>query len=173
MGPADYIGSNCGMDVFIPTYRLAPESDIHDLLWDVALAYRWLYLLKQKRDQDPTKIVLFGCSSGAALCTRLMQFFAELERGEELLPSYIAPLLSDIKMPAAGVLASPYVDYRPPSPDGSLSAVQSSRFDGHAARTRSRIAIFGYAHVWTPSRTFTRQSILGWSAAAVRVGVRA
>lgn len=119
-GPADYIGSACGMDVFIPTYRLAPESNVDDLLWDTALAYRWLYLLRQKRGQDPTKILLFGCSSGAALSMRLVQFIAELERGEELLPAYVAGILNDVKMPAGAAIASPYVDFKPKDPDGSF-----------------------------------------------------
>jgi epsilon-lactone hydrolase len=127
-GPADEIGTGCAMDVFLPTYRLAPEFNIDDLLWDVALAYRWLYLLRQKRGQDPSKILLFGCSSGAALCLRLMQFIAELKRGEELLPSYIAGILKDVvTMPAGAVLASPYVDFQPKDPAGSF--LQYSKHD--------------------------------------------
>ena len=119
-GPADFIGTHSGCDVFIPTYRLAPESDMDDILWDVVLAYRWLCRRRQARGQDPSKIVLWGCSSGAALCVRLAMFFAEAARGEELLPSYIQPLLEGIVGPVGAVLASPYVDFGDKRPDGSF-----------------------------------------------------
>jgi len=119
-GPANHVASQTGMDVFVPTYRLAPESDMNDILWDVVLSYRWLCRLRQHRGQDPSRIILFGCSSGAGLCARLLQFFAEHQRGEELLPSYIAPLLDGIVMPSGAILASPFCDFTEKEPDGSF-----------------------------------------------------
>jgi acetyl esterase/lipase len=121
LGPADAIAGPAELDAFVPTYRLAPEANIHDLLWDVCLAYRYLVHWKIRHGQDPSRIILCGCSSGAALCTRLMQFIAELQRDEPVLPEYVAPLLRNLPMPKAAVLMSPYVDYSRHKPrDGSF-----------------------------------------------------
>jgi acetyl esterase/lipase len=121
LGPADAIAGPAGLDAFLPTYRLAPEANIHDVLWDVCLAYRYLVHWKIRHGQDPSRIILCGCSSGAALCARLMQFLAELERNEPVLPEYVAPLLRNLPMPKAAVLMSPYVDYSRHKPrDGSF-----------------------------------------------------
>lgn len=120
-GPADALAAACGMDVFIPTFRLAPEFVMDDFLWDVALAYRWLFQLRKKRGQNPSNILLFGCSSGAALCVRLVQYIAELERNEELLPPYVAGALEGVTMPAGVAIASPFVDFGPSiDPQGSF-----------------------------------------------------
>jgi len=106
---ADWIGRQCGMDVFIPEIRLAPEGDLDDVLWDVCLAYKWLI---SNRSVKPLKILLLGISSGAALCLRLMQLIAEQERGEETLPHYIPNLVGT--MPKAAALFGPYIDYTEP-----------------------------------------------------------
>ncbi len=114
LGPADTIAYHSQrMDVFIPEYRLAPESQFDDIVWDVILAYRYLYDLRRSRQQDPKKIVLFGCSSGAALCIRLMQYISEIqqEQYDKILPSYVQLLLDGSMMPSGAVLASPYLDY--------------------------------------------------------------
>ena len=114
VGPADTIAYHSQqMDVFIPEYRLAPESQFDDIVWDVVLAYRYLYDLRRSRQQDPKKIVLFGCSSGAALCIRLMQFISEIqqEQYDKILPSYVQLVLDGSMMPSGAVLASPYLDY--------------------------------------------------------------
>lgn len=34
---ADWVGQYCQMDVYIPEFRLAPEADLDDVLWDVCL----------------------------------------------------------------------------------------------------------------------------------------
>jgi len=115
LGPAEWVGRQCEMDVFIPSYRLVPEAEFHDLLWDVCLAYRWLC-----QRHDPSKIILFGISSGAALVTRIMQFIAEEARGEEIVPNYVKPLLCP--MPAGAVLVGPFVDFT--EPKGSFEAYQ-------------------------------------------------
>jgi monoterpene epsilon-lactone hydrolase len=107
--PADWVGKECQSDVFVPTYRLVPEANMDEILWDICLAYYWLC---QRR--DPSKIMLLGISSGAALAVRLMQFIAEHGRGEPLLPPCIEPLLTNIKMPKAAVLIGPFVDYTEP-----------------------------------------------------------
>jgi acetyl esterase/lipase len=120
-GPADSVGTRCKMDVFVPSYRVAPEDDINDIIWDVALAYRYVYELRQRRQQDPTKIILFGCSSGAALGLRVLQSIAEANRNQETLPSYIGPMVRGLQMPRAMVLASPYCDYKlDKDPNGSF-----------------------------------------------------
>jgi monoterpene epsilon-lactone hydrolase len=102
---ADWVGQNCQMDVFIPEFRLAPEADFDDVLWDVCLAYRWL-----SSKVDPSNILLLGISSGAATCVRLMQLIAEQQRGEEMLPSYITCLVENAKMPKGAALLAPSVD---------------------------------------------------------------
>jgi epsilon-lactone hydrolase len=70
---ADWVGLQCGMDVFLPNFRLAPEADLDDVLWDFCLAYRWLC----SRVEDPSSnIVVVGVSSGGGLCARLLQIIA-------------------------------------------------------------------------------------------------
>jgi acetyl esterase/lipase len=131
IGPADTVGSQSGpMDVFIPTYRLAPEYCMDDILWDIVLSYRWLYDVRQRRGQDPNKILLFGCSSGAALCIRLMQYISEIrqQKTHQIMPPYIASILMEHMMPYGAALASPYLEYSPMlDPHGSF--VQYSQHD--------------------------------------------
>jgi epsilon-lactone hydrolase len=117
---ADWVGNATGMDVFIPSIRLAPEANMDEILWDVCLAYRWLcrHLRQgegQQKRQSPIRIQLLGISSGGALCTRLMQLLAEHERGEAIVPAILEPLLAgnDMKMPCGAVLLGPFVDYTP------------------------------------------------------------
>jgi len=110
-GPAENVGRACGMDVFLPTYRLLPECTFDDMLWDVALAYS--FLVKELK-MNPNNIILLGISSGSGLVMRLLQFMAELKRGETLEPPYVAPLLSSEIMPAGAVLLCPFVDYTEP-----------------------------------------------------------
>mmetsp|Transcript_25878 Transcript_25878/g.59593 ORF Transcript_25878/g.59593 Transcript_25878/m.59593 type:complete len:350 (-) Transcript_25878:1048-2097(-) len=108
---ADWIGRQCGMDVFIPEIRLAPEADLDDVIWDVCLSYKWLI---SNRSVKPLNILLLGISSGAALCLRLMQLIAEQERGEDMLPNYISNLVDAMGMPKAAALFGPYIDYTEP-----------------------------------------------------------
>jgi acetyl esterase/lipase len=114
VGPADTIAYHSHqMDVFLVEYRLAPEYHFDDIAWDVVLAYRYLYELRRSRQQDPNKILLFGCSSGAALCIRLMQYISEMKQQQydQIQPSYIQLLIDGTMMPSGAVLASPYLDY--------------------------------------------------------------
>jgi epsilon-lactone hydrolase len=129
LSSADAVAAKCGMDVFLPTFRLGPEFQMNDILWDVALAYRWLYLLRKQRGQNPTKILLFGASSGAALCLRLMQSIAELERGEEILPAYVSEALRDISMPSGAALASLFVEFSTEQCDPQGSFIQYGKHD--------------------------------------------
>jgi len=131
---ADWIGrqcsvqANCGVDVFLPEFRLAPEANFDDVLWDVSLSYRYLL---QIRGVNPNKVLFLGISSGAALCVRLMQLIAEYQRGEDLLPSYLSTILEAndksgkedralLHMPKAAVLFGPYVDYTIHDTNGSF-----------------------------------------------------
>ena len=81
-----------GHSVFIPQYRLAPEANIDDVLWDVCLAYLYLLTkLQQQTDndndenksknnskiQDRYKIIIVGISSGGALALRLLQLIRD------------------------------------------------------------------------------------------------
>ena len=138
LGPADTIAyhtqqqpsNNQPIDVFLVEYRLAPEYHFDDIIWDVVLAYRYLYDLRKSRQQDPNKILLFSCSSGAALCIRLMQYISEIKQQQyhKIQPSYIQSLLDGTMMPSGAVLASPYLDYSADlDPHGSF--VQYSRHD--------------------------------------------
>jgi monoterpene epsilon-lactone hydrolase len=106
---ADWMGQRCQMDVFIPEFRLAPESNLDDVLWDVCLAYKWLC----SRVNDPSQqIFLLGLSSGGAIVSRLMQLISQHSRSEDSgVPSYFSPVLEDTIMPKGGVLFGPYVDY--------------------------------------------------------------
>lgn len=107
----------------ITVVRLVPESKADDIVWDVALAYRWLC---QRR--DPSRIIFLGISSGGALCTMIMQNLAKLARRvgsgkddydeESLLPPFVQPALENLQMPAGCVLFGPFVDFTEPS--GSL-----------------------------------------------------
>lgn len=106
---ADWFAKKCNMDVFLPEFRLAPEADLDDVMWDVCLAYRWL-----TERVDPSNIIFLGISSGGAICVRLMQMIAEQNRGEELMPLYMSCLLQDTNMPNAAVLFGPYLDYTEP-----------------------------------------------------------
>lgn len=110
---ADYVGEQTEMDVFLPSFRLAPEANLFDVLWDICLAYYWLLLSAEQEQTPPTKIFVLGISSGAALATRLLQLIAHFQRGEELhVPAYFEPLLRRLtKMPDGGILLAPYVDY--------------------------------------------------------------
>jgi len=137
-GPAERVGRETGMDVFLPTHRLVPEANVNDMLWDICLAYRWLCQRRSAisstgRNGDSgsnsgtIKIFLFGISSGAALALRLMQSIAETRRGEPTLPSYLHDVVCDLPMPAGAVLAGPFVDFTVPDPQGTL--VQYAKHD--------------------------------------------
>ena len=111
---ADWMAQHTGMDVFLPSFRLAPEGSIFDVLWDVALAYYWLQEeLKKTKNDKP--IYILGISSGAAIAVRLMQLIGQQSRGEvkEMnVPHYFGSLLSQLSMPTGGgILCAPYVDY--------------------------------------------------------------
>ena len=118
---ADFIGRATQMDVFLPEYRLVPEANLDDIVWDVCLAYRWLVQQKKRR-----KVILVGVSSGGALCVRLAQLLCEQERGEELLPSHVGSLLSSsngtepLPKPLGAALLGPFVDYTEPRTEAFL-----------------------------------------------------
>lgn len=120
VGPAEWAADH-SMDVFIPTIRLAPEVNIYGILWDVVVSYRYLYQKRIQMGKDPTKILLFGCSSGAALVVRLLQLCATAQRGEAIVPDFLTPVLRDLTVPAGATIVSPFIDYRnPKEPDGSF-----------------------------------------------------
>ena len=107
---ADYFARQCKCDVFIPEFRLAPEYDADDVMWDVLLAYKWIC---SSRQRDPSKVFILGLSSGGAICVRLMQYIAEYQRNEDLLQPYMERVLNDdsVKMPKGAILFGPYLDY--------------------------------------------------------------
>jgi len=111
LSPAESVARRCGKDVFLPKYRLLPEHTVEDMLWDAALAYHYL---TKVRGVQPRNIILFGISSGAGLCVRLLQFIGELQRKEELRPAYISTALDATIMPGGAVLMCPFVDYTEP-----------------------------------------------------------
>jgi epsilon-lactone hydrolase len=134
IGPAQWVAEHSchddfgdTMDVYIPSIRLAPEVNMYGVLWDVVLAYRYLYFRRQREGRDPTKILLFGCSSGGAIVLRLLQ----LLQHEDGRPAFLAPLLRGLTTtrPAGAAVVSPYLDFRRhgKDPDGSFD--QYARHD--------------------------------------------
>jgi acetyl esterase/lipase len=108
---------DCHADsVFIPSYRLAPESNIDGVLWDVCLSYKFLLQKLQKEQEEEAKqqqqqekvatieIVPIGISSGGALVLRLLQLIRDRssssgsskEKKKPLIPSFLEPLIDDI-----------------------------------------------------------------------------
>jgi len=130
---------DCDADsVFIPSYRLAPEATIDDVLWDIAWSYR--YLLRRLETESSTaegcEIILVGISSGGALALRLLQLLRDRSLKLPLMPSFLEPLIDDIAVTstrssaniAGAVLFAPYVDYRDPPPrNGSFA--QNAKYD--------------------------------------------
>jgi epsilon-lactone hydrolase len=122
LAPADMVGVACHMDVFLVSYSLIPEAKFDEIVWGVCLAYQWLVTIRQV---NPSDIILYGISSGAGLATRLMQFIAKKNRGDDVDPSIVSQILSP--MPRGAVLMCPFVDYTEPDPDGSF--LQYTRHD--------------------------------------------
>lgn len=113
LGPAERVGRETGMDVFIVEHRLVPEVQMKDMLWDVALGYHWLTSRRNK------KVFVLGISSGAGLATRLCQSVAEIRDDRVTLPAYLSSVLhKDTPLPAGAVLLGPFADYT--TPRGSL-----------------------------------------------------
>jgi acetyl esterase/lipase len=115
---ADYLAIHTHSDaVFVPKFRLAPEADLLDVLWDVCLAFYWLLQQHKTQPQQPPIIYILGVSSGAAIAVRLLQLLAQHRRHEDLdVPDYFRPLLSRMTMVhhssiGGAVLFHPYVDY--------------------------------------------------------------
>jgi len=124
---AEKVAKEINADVFLPDYRLMPETDYDDILWDVVLAY--IYLV-QIRGIEPSNILLLGISSGGGLVTRLLQSLAEVQRNQgEMHDVSIQRLIeqamkrfnttsssppSSSLMPGGGVLVCPFVDYTDP-----------------------------------------------------------
>ena len=112
LGPAERVGRETGMDVFVLEHRLVPEVQMKDMLWDVALGYHWLTSTRN------TKVFVLGISSGAGLATRLCQSVAETLHGRSTLPDYLSSVLQGAPLPAGAVLLGPFADYT--TPRGSL-----------------------------------------------------
>jgi len=129
---------DCDADaVFIPTYRLAPEVGIDDVLWDICWSYRYLLRrLQQEGHDEGYEIVIVGISSGGALALRLMQFLRDRTFQRPMMPSFLEPLVDNIleissstsTRIAGAVMYGPYVDYRDPQPpEGSF--LQNAKYD--------------------------------------------
>ena len=129
---------DCDADaVFIPSYRLAPEVGVDDVLWDICWSYRYLlWRLEQERNDQGYEIVMVGISSGGALALRLLQFLRDRSSKLPMMPSFLEPLVDDIveistrssTRVAGAVLFAPYVDFRDPQdPEGSF--IQNAKFD--------------------------------------------
>lgn len=129
---------DCNADaVFIPSYRLAPEVGIDDVLWDICWSYRYLLgRLEKENHQNGYEIIIVGISSGGALALRLMQFLRDRSTELTIMPSFLEPLVDDIlaiskkssTKIAGAVMYAPYVDYRDPQPpEGSF--LQNAKYD--------------------------------------------
>jgi len=130
---------DCDADsVFIPTYRLAPEATIDDVLWDICWSYRYLLqrLEKEEECKEGLEIIMVGISSGGALALRLLQFLRDRSFKRPLMPSFLEPLIDDVAAISArssarvagAVLFGPYVDYRDPQPPNG-SFLRNAQFD--------------------------------------------
>ena len=108
VSPAERVGKQTGHDMFVANYRLLPEVEFDDMLWDVLLAYRYLVDIRKIAPKD---ITVWGISSGASHCTRLLQLISQVERNIPTSPTWLASLLRPTDMPASGVLLCPFVDY--------------------------------------------------------------
>mmetsp|Transcript_1044 Transcript_1044/g.2267 ORF Transcript_1044/g.2267 Transcript_1044/m.2267 type:complete len:613 (+) Transcript_1044:60-1898(+) len=114
---ANEFGQDCQVDVFIPEFRLAPESTIDDVLWDVCLAYLWVL---RRADYDGNNVCLYGLSSGGALAIRLLQLIAERHKHQpqkELTPSFLALVVDKMTSkcaPRCAMFLGPYIDYTLP-----------------------------------------------------------
>ena len=114
---ANEFGQDCQVDVFIPEFRLAPESTIDDVLWDVCLAYLWVL---RRAGYDGNNVCLYGLSSGGALALRLLQLIAERHQHQppkELTPSFLAPVVDKMTSkcaPRCAMFLGPYIDYTMP-----------------------------------------------------------
>jgi len=138
LGMANEFMVDCEADsALIPSYRLAPEATIDDVLWDICWSYRYLLRrLEAEAHEGGFEIIMVGISSGAALALRLMQFMRDRSFDLKLMPSFLEPLVDDIAdissrtsaKVAGAVMFGPYVDYRDPPPeDGSF--VQYAKYD--------------------------------------------
>ena len=121
VAPAEQTGKQCGVDVFVPHYRLLPEHAVDDMFWDINLAYCYLVRVRKVK---PSDIILFGISSGGGLVTRLMQYISELKRKVPMSPPYMSKILESSWMPSGAVLLCPFVDYTEPKEGGSFLAYQ-------------------------------------------------
>lgn len=74
-GKAALLARECGVPVFCPSYRLAPQNPFPAGLDDCHAAWKWLLAQSEKHDLDPSKLVIGGISAGgghaAALAQRL------------------------------------------------------------------------------------------------------
>jgi len=129
---------DCDADaVFIPSYRLAPEVGIDDVLWDICWSYRYLLgRLEAEKHESGYEIIVVGISSGGALALRLMQFLRDRTSKLPMMPSFLEPVVDDILAMtkrsstkiAGAVMYAPYVDYRDPQPpEGSF--VRNAKYD--------------------------------------------
>jgi len=137
---------DCDADaVFIPSYRLAPEASVDDVLWDICWSYRYLLgrlettgieQLPQNDNDERFEIVMVGISSGGAVALRLLQFLRDRSAGLPLMPTFLEPVVDDVRAistrsstkVAGAVLFAPYVDYRDPQPQNG-SFLRNAKYD--------------------------------------------
>lgn len=126
-----------GDAAFIPSYRLAPEVGIDDVLWDICWSYRYLLKrLETEKHESGYEIVMVGISSGGALALRLLQFLRDRTSKLPMMPSFLEPLIDDSLEISArsstrivgAVLFAPYVDYRDPQPSKG-SFLRNAKYD--------------------------------------------
>lgn len=117
VGVADAICTQTSCNVFLPTYRLAPEHSMHEIMEDVMNAYAWV---REHRPQDT--VLVGGWSAGAALAMRLLQ---------EVSSQPASPI-------AAAVLCSPFCRYALPDPDSTM--IQYAKHDWLVTQGVSRVS---------------------------------
>ncbi len=92
-----------GATLVVPAYRLAPEHRYPSAIHDALAAYNWLL----EQGQDPNQLIIAGDSAGGGLALATM----------------VSARNQGIKLPAAAVLISPWVDLA--GTGGTLETLQA------------------------------------------------
>ncbi|MBX2800731.1 MAG: alpha/beta hydrolase [Myxococcales bacterium] len=94
-GPAAFLARECGVPVFCPAYRLAPQHPFPAGLDDCHAAWRWLQDQAETLDIDPSKIVIGGISAGGGHAAALAQRLHDEGGTQPAAQLLVYPMLDD------------------------------------------------------------------------------
>ncbi|MEQ8459398.1 MAG: alpha/beta hydrolase [Sandaracinaceae bacterium] len=92
---AAMLARECGVPVFMPSYRLGPEQPFPAGLDDCHAAWRWLLDRAPSLGVDPSKIVIGGYSAGGGLAAALAQRLHDEGGRQPSAQLLIYPMLDD------------------------------------------------------------------------------